>query len=405
MAHDSVEAVETHLVDEFGEFGSTAVEFLRTANAFIDHGDPERQPRLGEAVAFCVREALKRILDSVPDPATTRLGEASRRATRAKEEYERAREIATGDEDAALTRLLAAIDDLGVATQQEGIHQRRLIAVLVTRTGDASLGVVRAVVEDYQALIERLNTAVHEEIDLDTAIAEYERARSVLARLFLPPDARHAVLEELAALEHPDAASLARLRETVCAPSHLRYFFGHLASPLWLNLLNEPELIEPPDTNALWPVFDLVQNLGARAPADAAVWLDEVYSRWGSDPRHAHYIARAAADLGAHGHKILLRAVADHPTDSTVCHTVAWAIRDVDPADAIVADVADHVLNESSGLARIGDVDRDYGVLSQLVKGVTAANWRDRIQLLCFKIPGLRMRTHAGGGRSSAAAR
>lgn len=375
-----------HLVQEFGEFGESAVAFLITAIGFVDSGDPERQPRLAEAISYCVREALKRILDSVERSGAGRWQRASRRVTAAKSHFDHVRGLPGGDEEGALAELLRTIDELDDLHNEAGLHERRIIAVLVSRTGAVPLEARHDVVIEYQALIEELNTAVHEDHDLESAQAALNRALRLLRLLFLPPDLRLAELDELALASEPTADDAARLVDAIYAASHLEYFFGRVVSARWLELLTDSGIVTPPAGQAPWPVYRLIQTLAESAPDEIAQWLDDAYDRWGSDPARARYLARAAADIASAGHKLLLRALGDHQQDSTICHTVEWALRDVSSSAPIVADVADYLLNLQSGLQRVAGAHRDHGVLGKMVEGVTAENAADRLRLLAYKL-------------------
>lgn len=379
----------SHLREEFGSFGDATVGFLLTAISLVEQGNRSAQPRLGEAVAYCVREALKRILDSVEQPGAGRWQTASRRVTRAKRDYVDTRNLPGEDSEKALADLLQAIDDLEDFHKEEGLHQRRIIAVLVSRTGAVPVPSRVDVVVEYQRLIDDLNGAVHAEADLDQAVDLLEQSRQLLRRLFTPPDVRLEELDQLASIAEPTTADASRLEEIVYSPKHLEYFFGKVTSAGWLDLLMDSGLVTPPEGRAPWPVYRIVEHLVDEARGELADWLERAYDRWGHGPTRAHYLARAAADLGPDGYVVLLKALREHPNDSAVCHTVEWALRDADPTSPVVVEAADQLLNESSGLQHVSSVDRDHGILGMLVHGVTAENALDRLRLLSFKLRAL----------------
>lgn len=383
---DSDDLLAQHLVHEFADFGQSAVEFVATARDLLASGDPQRQPRLGEAVSYCVREALKRILDSVERPGGGRWQGASRRVTAAKQQFDRVRGLPGGDEEGALDELLRRIDELEDLHNETGIHERRIIAVLVSRTGGVPLEARYELVVEYQALIEELNTAVHADSDLDSARARFDRALRVLKQLFLPPDVRLAELDELAAIADPTPEHAARVLDAVYAPNHLVYFFQRVVSARWLELLTESGVVTPPSGQSPWPVYRLIETLAATAGGELAQWLTTAYELWGDDPARALYLVRAAADVGSAGYDLLARAVSDHPQDGTICHTVEWALRDVPSSEPIIERAADHLLNPTSGLYRIAGVDHDAGILAKVVGGLTVDNAERRLELLAYKI-------------------
>ena len=51
-----------HLVAEFGDRGQDAVQFLRTARRLVAAAPARELPRAAGAAAYCVREALQRLL-------------------------------------------------------------------------------------------------------------------------------------------------------------------------------------------------------------------------------------------------------------------------------------------------------------------------------------------------------
>lgn len=375
-----------HLVQEFGQFGDSAVGFLVTATELLQAGKPERQPRLAEAISYCVREALKRILDSVERPGAGRWQNASRRVTSAKRRFVQTRGLPGGDEEAGLEELLHAIDELDDLHNEAGLHERRIIAVLVSRTGTVPLDARYKVVIEYQALIAQLNTAVHEDQDLDSARSCLDLALRLLGQLFSPPDVRLAELDELALIRDPTSDDAARLVNAIYAPSHLTYFFGRVVSVSWLELLSDSGIVTPPAGQAAWPVYRLVENLAGAAANEIAEWLNDAYERWGSDAVRAAYLTRAAADIGAPGHALLVRALRDHQQDSTICHTVQWALRGVVPSDRIVSVLADYLPNPESGLQRIAGIQSNDGLLAKLVEGLTVENATERLELLAYKL-------------------
>jgi hypothetical protein len=241
-----------HLVSEFGSFGRDAVEFLVTAETLLDGGG-RRGPRLGEAAAYCTREALKRLLDSVETPQAGTWRRTSRAVVEAKRRYLIARELPGEDGVGALEELLRVVDDLDAAHREERIHERRLIAVLMARTGSLPLTSPSNPIDEYQTLIEELNHVVHNHGALDEARAAFERAVRLLRQLFLPADVRLSQLESLAAIEEPSASDAARVLDLVSTPMHLNHFFRHITSPAWLDLFDHTEVLAPPEGQARGP--------------------------------------------------------------------------------------------------------------------------------------------------------
>ena len=92
-----------------GKAGANAREFLETAQQLLS-SDAPAVPRLGEVVAYCVRQAADSILDTAgSSPEDQRWEDLSRDAVDAFKEYERERRFAEDSSEAALTDPLAGL--------------------------------------------------------------------------------------------------------------------------------------------------------------------------------------------------------------------------------------------------------------------------------------------------------
>jgi hypothetical protein len=60
--NDSEWELFEHLVAEFGDQGHDAVKFLTTAQQLVAQDPAEDFPRAAGAAAYCIREALQRLL-------------------------------------------------------------------------------------------------------------------------------------------------------------------------------------------------------------------------------------------------------------------------------------------------------------------------------------------------------
>ncbi len=251
-----------HLVVEFGDRGRRAVEFLRTAASLLSSLTDPPSPRHGECVAYCLREALKTIPESHGGLGGGEWRARSRKVSEAKQRLEQIRGLPGADTDGALRDLLDRIDDLALTFEEETIHQKRLIAVMVERTGAEPLASGTKPVNTYQDLLARLNEALHTEVTLEAATGFWVEALAILRQLFLPPDARHQELTRLAELEKPTKADVVILKSLLAAPSHLQYFLAKIHDPGWLELLDSAGLLEPAGGQSVWPVFAAVEQLG-----------------------------------------------------------------------------------------------------------------------------------------------
>jgi hypothetical protein len=370
-----------HLVVEFLDHGQRAVAFLRSAAGLLSM-TPELLPRQPALITYCLREAMKAIPASQDTGGGGRWRMRSREVVEAKQRFELIRGLPGEDSDGALQELLAQIDRMASTHEQDRIHQQRLIAVIVNRTGSQPLASGTGPVRAYQDVLDRLDKGVHETVTLEEARQLWVDCLAILRQLFLPPDIRHRELEALAALDSPGQAHVPALLARLAGPNHLRYFLSRIQTPAWLDLLEESGVLEPPTGQAGWPVFAAVERLGAEHGADLTAVLARMYDRWGSDPQQAWYLARAAVDLGPTGNQLVLRAVRQHPTSPGIVDLALWAAEKADPADEFVQLVADQVLN------RTGVEASTYlePLLQSLIDGTNPDNYAARLKLLCYKL-------------------
>lgn len=371
-----------HLIVEFGDHGRRAVGFIRTAEQLLElAASHNAAARLPETIAYCLREAMKAIPASVDVGDGALWKDASRAVTEARRRYERARGMPGEDEQGALRELLTTIDDLDLVHAQEGIHKRRLIAIIVNRTGALPLAAGTEPIRTYQDLLAELDEAVHGTTTLDEFHQLWNRCMGMLRQLFLPPDIRHAELDEMASIEEPGSADVDRLLPLMAGPNHLRHFLRQGVSVAWLEALTETGILDPP-TDGAWPVAGAVDRLAENDAEDFVGWLNRMYDRHAGDPRPLWLIGRVAVDIGTAGTPVVIRLLRDHPSSPGVSQLGVWAAKGLSPHSEHVESIADAVLNEASW--------RDAGsvkpVLQKLVDGLIDENASRRLQLLCWKL-------------------
>lgn len=371
-----------HLVVEFGDHGERAVEFLRTAQRLLELDPAAALPRLPETITYCLREAMKTI------PASQELGggglwrTASHAVSDARRRYELVRGMPGEDEQGALDDLLAAIDDLDLVHSQEGIHERRLIAIMVNRTGVLPVACGTAPVKAYHELLRELDEALHGDASLDGARERWDRCAAVLRQLFLPPELRHVELESLAEIESPTADDVERLLPLIAGPNHLRHFLSQIASPRWLEMVTASGILDPPAEQGPWPVLAAVDQLAPRHGPTIATWLAGLYDGHGADAVRAWFVARAAVDVGPDAVGVVLRALRDHDCVPAIATMGTLAVENLDPESQVVEELADVLLNEGTWRAA-GYVKP---VIERLVGGTDESNAARRVQLVCWKL-------------------
>ncbi len=147
-----------HLVAEFGDRGRDSVGFLETAQRLVARDAAGDLPRRAGAAAYCIREALDRLLPAESgQPSWRRLSDE---VLAAKTRFEAVRGLPGADDAAALKDLLTAIDRIEeFKTDERGQRERRLAGLMEARTGVPPL---RMALSDYQRLVRELNdSAVH----------------------------------------------------------------------------------------------------------------------------------------------------------------------------------------------------------------------------------------------------
>lgn len=297
-----------------------------------------------------------------------------------------------------LRELLGSIDELALTFEQESIHQRRLIAVMVERTGSQPLASGAKPVDAYQDLLARLDRAVHSSASLAEAVGLRDEAVALLSWLFLPPGARYQELAGLAARRGPSSDDGAAVEALLAAPGHLEYFLARIDDPAWLDLLEPSGILEPPGGQSAWPVYAAVGRLRVQHAGHLSALLSRMLGRWEADPGKSSAIARAALMLGADGQDAILRALRRHRGAQDLWWAAAEAARQANPASDFVEQVADVVLSAA--------IQQDSGaylrpLLEAYVEGVTAENLAGRIQLLCLKLRATPQADHHRRGLAS----
>ena len=289
--------VRDRLIDELGNHGCRAVEFLDTAAALLDER-PSAAIRHSQAVAFCLRQAIRVISAAAGAGDPGAWGRLSRDVVDACEQYRRLRGLSSDDER-ALDDLLARVDELKrFHDQQPRFHERGLNLVMEDVTGVAPVVVAAGPMQAFQRLLGRLNDAVYS----DTADVDAERLWNdcveVLRRLFLPPEVRISELERLAGLDNPTAQDRDAAVDLVASSEHLRRFLDAVVSPSWLGLLTESGHLVPPNNGGSWPVLSAVRRLAESHPQEVLSWLEGLAREHRSDSARSRCIAWAASVAG-----------------------------------------------------------------------------------------------------------
>ena len=229
-----------HLCVEFGAHGERAVEFLDTAQALLGL-EPQSGPRLGEVVAYCIREALKEIPKASGVGDAGRWRDLSRAVVDAADRFE-SPEVFSGEGGRwKLSGMRSAVDELrSFHASAESVHQARLVAAVVKRAGVEPLSSGTAPLVAYQDLLDRVDTALHGACTVDAACGCWEECVVLLRQLFLPHELRSERLERLARLEAPSEDDFAEVLRLSGTRVHVQRFLGKVSYPRWLWLCRTP---------------------------------------------------------------------------------------------------------------------------------------------------------------------
>jgi len=369
-----------HLVAEFGDRGRDAVGFLETAQRLVAEDAALDLPRGAGAAAYCVREALQRLLP--PEAGRPSWKKLSNEVLDARKRFEAVRGLPGADEAGALEELLAAIDRLGEFKRDEqGLHERRLAGLIEARTGAPPLSVPLG---EYQRLISEINDdAVHSSVSVEQVREFLGRALSVLRTVFAPFQLRRPDLDALAHLPDPGAEDVQRLRSVCSTPHHLSYFMQQAVAPKWLSLLAPEGALDPPPGGGAWPVLLAVERLAHTHPTEVAAWLEDMYARWGVTETGAAYIAAAARGCLPAASATLLRALSDHPRTHWIRAQAAHALEVMDPTSRFIDGAAEVLLDPNDEVALAGTAQP---AIRALLKGMTPENADTRIVLLASKL-------------------
>ena len=380
--HSDIDQLLGHLKSEFGQHGRRAADSLLTARRLLDwaKGDDTGAPRAGNAIAYCLREVMTEILKAQDDSRQS-WRSISREVVDAKQSYQRVHQSGT-DEQRPLTDLLRKIDDLAEFHERESDRERRLIAVLFDRTGSAPVAGSTSV-KKYQRTLHGLNKVVHGSTPygVDQAECTWSECLALLSMLFLP-DVRYRELGRLAKVEQPSVEHVEEVSELVIAAPHLRFFLARIERPVWLDMLTDSGLLDPPDNGEGWPVFVATERLARQYPAAVAHWLNKMYSRLADNIRCASIIGDAALASGEAGLPLVARIVRRHSAEPDVVRLSWDAARSANPSSDTFELFVDIVFNQQSS-----SFTWTFGEIAErFLSGIDSSNAMPRLQLLASKI-------------------
>ena len=371
-----------HLRVEFGEHGGRAAGFLETARRLLE-ADSRSVPQLGELVAYCIREALTEIPKASATSVDLVWKEVSREVVTSFRRYMSTAELLGEGSPAGLDDLRSAVDKLdGFHKQGRGIHEERLVALMIQRAGVEPLSSGTDPVRAYQSLLDRVNAAAHGRCTVTEALGYWLECLALLRQFFRPPELRNAELDELALRHSPSDSDMQAVLRLAGTPTHLQRFLRRVSSPQWLRLFEASGVLNSREGDLWWSACSAGVRLAETHRQDILSWLAEMHHKHGRVLERARAIAHAAYRLGGSALEVLLRIVRRYPEDRRVVHSGLSAALGLDAADRMVDDLADVLMNEASS-DRSAVLER---LAAHLADGVDEQNARRRIKLFCFKL-------------------
>ena len=373
------DAVRDRLQSELGEHGSDAVLFLESAFALLQAG--LAVPRIGQAIAVCVRGAADAILASGGNGSGGAWKNVSRAVVEAHESF--AAQWNTNPSNTARQRqeLASCVEALKAYHSTGSGASLRMGAVMRRVTGHDPTHYQDPAVAAFVAMRDHASRAVHARGEVNCT-ALWDECVSSLRKLFTPPEIRIAELDRLAGVESPGPEEVAEVVARAATPEHWRAFLNAVKSFCWIESLAPGGYLDPPDGRAMWPARETVSRFAADVPDAVASWLLDMYRTPRSSPGRVGHLVRAAINAGGPSLEVVRMAVEDHPTDHDIVRAVCWAEYQDDAGSDVLHAVADVLLNEDVWPA--GHLaDR---LLDQLVEGADASNAVERCSLLLHKL-------------------
>lgn len=339
-------ALIDHLRSDLGSCGIRAAGFLETAQRLLEESQAT-VPRLGELVSYCIREALTEIPKASGALESGQWRRLSRSVVSAAERYRVAAELPGQDREGALRELLSSIRKLKKFHEEaRGIHEQRLIALMIQRAGVEPLSSGTTPVQAYQGLLSRVGTATHTSCTVVDAREYWSECLALLRQLFLPAELRNPQLDELARSDAPSEDDMATVLSLAGTRIHLQRFFGRVLSPQWLWLIEGSGVLST-GGGELWGLAcSAAVRLADSHGDDVVFWLTAMYDKHGGAMEPARAIAHAAYRVGGTALQLLLKIVQRYPEDDRVAHFALNAALELDASDRMVEDLADVLMNE-----------------------------------------------------------
>lgn len=231
--------VRDYIALVLGDKSHRVLEFLDQAQQILS--GPTLGPRGPETIAYCLRESLTALVETVPKGDLSRRDAAVRALVRERDDYASA--TPGPARDRALASILGEIDKLRDLEHLERFDEHRLTQLLRHLTGQEPLSLQDDAPRQYRSVVRRLNTAVHGSATPQKAKDLWNEVVTLLNRVFTPPEIRDSELAEIAQRTAPDADDVSDAKRHLITPAHLGHFLRHVDDPTWLAHLASEDVI------------------------------------------------------------------------------------------------------------------------------------------------------------------
>ena len=388
----------THLKAEFGDEGKRASDLLETAQILLEENNAAI-PRLSELIAFSLREAMTSLLASSEAlfafSDVKKSGEwkrLSRSVVSARQEYLNVCNDSQIDKQVAFDNLFKRIDELESFHKEEEHNSQKLLEIFYRRTSYL-LAKDTPALREYIQVLKKLNKCLHGSTKYELDNALFSKSLDVLERLFMPASERSGKLEFLAKIESPTKDNIIQLRQYAVTEIHYRYFFAHLPSISWLELLLETEIIypkktEPGSTREYWPAAFAFKNLYSEYPNEIITFLETLYKKSKNNHEAIWQITLCAFHIGADALPIVLKAVLDFPARPEILEIGYSASEKAHPASDLVTSLFDKLVNPNPPEFHEDSMSlyRNTKLIEAFAEGTTEANHVKRTELICYKL-------------------
>ncbi len=387
----------THLKTNFGDQGKRASELLETAQILLEDSSAAT-PRLSEAVAFSLREAMISLL--APPEALFAFSDArksakwkklSRSVESAKQDYLNVRSVSQEDEQKALDNLVRKIGELERFHKKEEHNSQELLEIFYRRTSYLPTNDTPTI-KKYSQALEQLNQYRNGSAKYDLSHI-WSKSLTALESLFMPSAKRALKLESLAKIEAPTEDDINQLRQCAVTEIHYRYFFEHLSSISWLELLLETEIIypkktEPGSTREYWPAAFAFQNLYSEYPNEIITFLETLYEKNKNNHEAICHITLCAFHIGSDALPFVLKSVLDFPARRDILEIGYWASEKAHPASDLLTSFFDKLVSPNPPEFHEDSMSLYHNtkLIERFSEGISEANHVERTELICYKL-------------------